>query len=90
MIGRALHGGCTSGAIAVDGAWACARVRSNRHVSADLLWHAHGAPWRCRYQPSEARPSTPLEVPPNIGLSRRCASTPSSKFRLSRSSTRRL
>ncbi len=28
VIGRALHGGCTSGAIAVDGAWACARVRS--------------------------------------------------------------
>ena len=42
-----------------------------------------------RYQPSEARPSTPLEVPPNIGLSRRCASTPRSKFRLSRSSTPR-
>ena len=41
------------------------------------------------YQPSEARPSTPLEAPPNIGLSRRCASTPSSKFRLSRSSTPR-
>ena len=47
------------------------------------------APWRRRYQPSEARPSTPFEVPPNIGLSRRCASTPSSKFRLSRSSTPR-
>ena len=45
--------------------------------------------WSRRYQPSEARPSTPLEVPPNIGLSRRCASTPSSTFRLSRSSTPR-
>ena len=41
------------------------------------------------YQPSEARPSTPLDVPPNIGLSLRCASTPSSKFRLSRLSTPR-
>ena len=30
---------------------------------------AAGVPWRRRYQPSEARPSTPLEVPPNIGLS---------------------
>ena len=34
--------------------------------------------WRRRYQPTEARPSTPLPVPPINGLSRRCASTPNS------------
>ena len=33
-----------------------------------------------RYQPTEARPSTPLSVPPINGLSRRCASTPNSNF----------
>ena len=36
--------------------------------------------WRRRYQPTEARPSTPLSVPPINGLSRRCASTPNSNF----------
>ena len=38
------------------------------------------------YHPSVARPSMPLLVPPSIGLLRRCASTPSSNARLSRSS----
>ena len=90
VIGRALHGGCTSGAIAVDGAWACARPARLRRPPLARPRRAAGVPWRRRYQPSEARPSTPLEVPPNVGLSRRCASTPSSKFRLSRSSTPRL
>ena len=43
------------------------------------------------YQPSDARPSTPLDAPSAIiGLSRRCASTPSSNARLSRLSTPRL
>ena len=41
------------------------------------------------YQPTVARPTTPLSVLPCRGLSRRCASTPSSKFRLSRLSTPR-
>ncbi len=36
------------------------------------------------YQPRLARPSTPLLVPPSIGLSRRWASTPRSNARLSR------
>ena len=48
-----------------------------------------------RYQPSEARPSTPLSAPACIELScielsRRCASTPNSNARLSRFSTPRL
>ena len=41
------------------------------------------------YQPRVARPRTPLSVPSSIGLSRRCASTPRSRFRRSRSSTPR-
>ncbi len=39
-----------------------------------------GRAWRHRYQPTEARPSTPLSVPPINGLSRRFASTPNSNF----------
>ena len=45
--------------------------------------------WRRRYQRSVARPRNPLSVPSSIGLSRRWASTPSSRFRRSRSSTPR-
>ena len=45
---------------------------------------ARPAAWRAcprrRYQPTEARPSTPLSVPPINGLSRRCTSTPNSNF----------
>ena len=41
------------------------------------------------YQPRVARPRTPLSVPSSIGLSRRCASTPRSRFRRSRSSAPR-
>ena len=41
------------------------------------------------YQPSVARPMNPLLAPPSIALSRRCASTPSSKFTSLRSSTPR-
>ena len=41
---------------------------------------------RRRYQPSVARPRNPLSAPACIELSRRRASTPSSKLRVSRSS----
>ena len=41
------------------------------------------------HQPSVARPMTPLLPSPCIALSRRCASTPSSKFTSPRSSTPR-
>ena len=44
---------------------------------------------RRRYQRIVARASAPLSVPSSIGLSRRWASTPSSRFRRSRSSTPR-
>ena len=41
------------------------------------------------YQPKVTPPRTPASAPPSNGLSRRCASTPSSKRRLSVSSTPR-
>ena len=41
------------------------------------------------YQPSVPRPMNPLLASPCIGLSRRCASTPNSKFTFPRSSTPR-
>ena len=39
---------------------------------------AGGVPWSRCYQRTVARPPAPLLVPPSTGLSRRCASTPSS------------
>ena len=44
---------------------------------------------RIAYHPSVARPRNPMSARSSIGLSRRCASTPRSKLRLSRSSTAR-
>ena len=41
------------------------------------------------YQPNVARPRTPLLAPPCSGLSRRCASMPSSRLRLPRFSSPR-
>jgi len=59
-----------------------------------LVLMARHQPYRselrlCRsrgYQPSLARPTNPLSVPARIELSRRRASTPSSRYRASRSS----
>ena len=51
--------------------------------------HAGAPEYSLTYHPSVARPSMPLLVPPSSGLLRRCASTPSSNARLSRSSTPR-
>ena len=48
-----------------------------------------GAPWSHVYHPRVARPMNPLSAPSDIGFSRRCASTPSSKFTFPRSSTPR-
>ena len=45
---------------------------------------------RAPYQPTLARPRTPLSVPPGSGLSRRCASTPSWNVSRSFPSTPRL
>ena len=49
------------------------------------LLYQPSVPWP--NQPSVPRPMNPLLVSPCIGLSRRCASTPSSKFTFPRSST---
>ena len=47
-------------------------------------WTLCRLPALCLYQPSVARPSTPVSTPPRIGRSRRWASTPSSRCRCSR------
>ena len=48
-----------------------------------------GSLWSHVYHPRVARPMNPLLASPRVGLSRRCASTPSSKFTFPRSSTPR-
>ena len=66
-----------------------ARRRRCLGVHSFALGRGACVPGRRRYQRIVARPRNPLSVPSSIGLSRRWASTPSSRFRRSRSSTPR-
>ena len=59
------------------------RQRDRRQLaSAGSSFSAHAVVWVC-YQPTLARPSSPLLVPLSVGLSRRCASTPTWNVSLS-------